>query len=122
MAGSYRRLNVWRSAIAFASSVYAGTARFPKEELFGLTSQLRRAVVSVSANIAEGAGRGSKADFSRFIDIAIGSLNEVESLMEIAKEMNYVDSSFYYKFLEESDSLRMSLGAFRKHLKQSSKL
>jgi len=71
--------------------VYKRTSLFPKEEMFGLTSQLRRASVSIATNIAEGCGRGSDADFKRFIQIAFGSSSEVEYLIFLSKELGYVN-------------------------------
>ena len=81
MAKNYENLEVWKEAVKLAVLIYKETKGFPKEELYGLTSQLRRAIISVSINIAEGAGRSSKQEFIRFINIALGSLNETESLV-----------------------------------------
>ncbi len=87
MANTYRDLLVWQKAKALAVEVYRATEAFPKSELFGLTSQMRKAAVSVASNIAEGQGRGSKPDFSKFLCIARGSLLELETQLEIALEL-----------------------------------
>jgi len=80
----YERLDAWKRAIQLAHYVYRITKRFPREELFGLTIQLRRAAVSVAANIAEGTSRSSGKDQARFFEIAFGSLNEIATMFHIA--------------------------------------
>jgi four helix bundle protein len=87
MGNSYRDLLVWQKAKALAVSVYRTTEHFPKSEVFGLTSQLRRAAISVPSNIAEGQGRGSKKEFAQFLCISRGSLLEVMTQAEIAAEL-----------------------------------
>ena len=87
MANSYKDLLVWQKAKSLAIAVYRATERFPKSELFGLTSQMRRAAVSVVSNIAEGQGRASKPDFTKFLCMARGSLLELETQLEIAAEL-----------------------------------
>ena len=86
---SYRELKVWQRAIELSVAVYKLTSEFPKEELFGLTSQLRRAAVSVASNVAEGYGRGSKGEFRQFLGIARGSILELQTQLVIAKELGY---------------------------------
>jgi four helix bundle protein len=88
----FERLEVWKRAMAFSSSVYRLTRSFPREELFGLTSQLRRAVVSIPANIAEGASRTTGKDQARFFEIAFGSLNEVSTLLHIARDQEMLSA------------------------------
>jgi four helix bundle protein len=87
---SYRDLIVWQKAMDFVELVYRCTKAFPKEELYGLTSQLRRAVVSVPCNIAEGHGRQSTREFLNFLSIAYGSLNEAQTQILIAERLNYL--------------------------------
>ncbi|MGB4076773.1 MAG: four helix bundle protein [Minisyncoccia bacterium] len=119
MAKSYENLKIWNEAIGFATRLYVTTKGFPREELFGLTSQIRRAAVSISANIAEGSGRSSKKEFSRFIDISIGSLNEVESLGRIAREVGYLSTTSYNQLYDDAEKLGKSLGGFRKFLRKA---
>jgi four helix bundle protein len=88
---SYSDLIAWQKAMDLVEAVYKATARFPKEEQFGLSSQLRRAVVSVPSNIAEGQGRRSTNDFLRHLAIARGSLCEVETQVLIAGRLAYLD-------------------------------
>ncbi len=93
MAHSYRDLVAWQKSIRWVAEIYRVTKKFPQDERFGLTSQLRRAAVSVPSNIAEGQARLSAADFRRFLGQARGSLVEVETQLEIAKELAYLDQS-----------------------------
>ena len=91
MAKTFEKLDAWKNAIELSLLIYKTTQNFPKEEIYGLTSQIRRAVVSISSNIAEGSGVGTKAGYIRYLKIAIGSLNEVESLTIIANKLNYIN-------------------------------
>jgi four helix bundle protein len=87
----FENLTVWQSARRLSGEVYSATQGFPKEELFGLTSQIRRAAVSIGANIAEGSGRNSDADFARFLEIAYGSAMELASLLYLASDAGRLD-------------------------------
>jgi len=89
-ARSYRDLLIWQQSMALASTVYAVTRSFPREELFGLSAQLRRAAVSIPSNIAEGHGRGSDKHFCLFLMQARGSLFEVETQLDIAANLGYL--------------------------------
>ena len=83
----FRRLTVWEKAHALALEIYRATAKFPREELYGLTSQMRRCSSSVGANIAEGCGRTGDGDFHRFLDIASGSLFELEYFLLLSRDL-----------------------------------
>jgi four helix bundle protein len=87
---SYRELIVWRKSMALVKDVYLCTQDFPKSELYGLTSQLRRAAVSIPSNIAEGQGRFSKGEFKQFLGHARGSLLELETQILIAQQLGYL--------------------------------
>ena len=89
---NYTELIAWQKGMDFVEAVYKATKQFPKEELYGLTSQLRRAVVSIPSNIAEGQGRRSTKEFVQFLSIAHGSLREAETQILIAKRLNYIDA------------------------------
>ncbi|MGA1847606.1 four helix bundle protein [Deferribacter abyssi] len=93
---SHKDLDVWKKSMDLATEIYKITKSFPKEEMYGLTSQIRRAVVSISANIAEGAARNSKKEFIQFLYISLGSLAELETELLIAKNIGYLknDSIF----------------------------
>jgi four helix bundle protein len=92
MVKSFRDLDVWRLAVELAETVYRVTARFPKAELFGLTSQMRRAAVSIPSNIAEGRARDSTREFLHFLAISRGSLAELDTQLELAIRLDYSDS------------------------------
>lgn len=91
----FRKLNVWEKGHALTLSVYKATLRFPKEELYGLTSQIRRASASIPANIAEGCGRSGKAELARFLQVAMGSASEVDYHLLLARDLGYLDASPY---------------------------
>jgi four helix bundle protein len=91
MNQSYRDLIAWQKAMELVVLVYEVTRRFPREELYGLTNQLRRAAVSIPSNIAEGQGRKSMGEFSHFLTIAYGSLQETETQIMIACRLGYLD-------------------------------
>lgn len=87
---NYQELRVWQSAMDLAESVYSLTTTFPREEVFGLTSQVRRSAVSIASNIAVGHGRGASRDFHRFLGIARGSLAELETQLVLARRIGYL--------------------------------
>ena len=89
----YRRFGAWRACHAFTLGIYTATRRWPTEEKFGLISQTRRAAVSAEANIAEGSAKRGAAEFARYLDIAHGSLSEVECLLEVARDLGYVPAA-----------------------------
>ena len=93
MKRAHTELDAWKESIHLVKVVYRVSQLFPTDERFGLTSQARRAAVSISANIAEGAARGSKKEFLQFLTISRGSLSELETLMTIASEVGYLNSS-----------------------------
>ena len=90
---NYRDLQVWKKSHVLTLEVYKITKAFPKEEVFGLVSQLRRASVSIPTNIAEGSGRFTQKDFASFLQISLGSCQEVEYLTFLAKELNYISEA-----------------------------
>jgi four helix bundle protein len=100
-AKTFEDLEVWKKAHSLVLSVYAMTADFPREELFGLTAQLRRAAVSVPANIAEGFIKRSKADKARFYNISQGSLEECRYYFILARDLGYADTAAALASLEE---------------------
>lgn len=112
----FKGLEVWRRSHILTLKIYELTRRFPKEELFGLTSQLRRATSSIPTNIAEGAGRGSDKDFARFIQIAIGSNSEVEYQLILTKDLGYIQQVDYDLLCNEVVEIRKMLISFIKKL------
>jgi four helix bundle protein len=89
---AYSDLIVWQKAMDFVVAIYRAGAAFPRDEIYGLTAQMRRSAVSIPSNIAEGQGRDSPADFLRFLSIAYGSLCEVETQICIAQRLDYIDA------------------------------
>lgn len=105
MGQSYRDLIAWRKGIELVAAVYRVTQAFPKEELYGLTSQLRRTAVSIPSNIAEGQGRKSKAEFRHFLHNAAGSLMEVETQLTIAAVLGYLSQEKETELLAQTNEL-----------------
>jgi four helix bundle protein len=105
----FKALKVWQSAHQLTLRVYQVTRGFPREEQFGLTSQIRRCAASIAANIAEGCGREGRRDFARFLDIAGGSANELEYHLLLARDLNLLPPS-------EHDALALHLTEVRKML------
>jgi four helix bundle protein len=91
----FKELKVWQKAYEFSLSVYLISKSFPREEIYGLTSQLRRATVSIGANIAEGCGRRTDGEFARFLQIARGSSSEVEHHLLLARDLKFMPQSVY---------------------------
>ena len=94
----FRKLVVWQKAHNLTVEIYKKTATFPRAEIYGLTSQIRRATTSVPANIAEGCGRKSEAEFGRFLQIAMGSASELEYHLLLARDLEYLPESDYAPF------------------------
>ena len=92
MVGSYKDLSVWQRSVQLSLAIYKLTAAFPVEERYGLTSQLRRAGVSVPSNIAEGYGRGTRKEYKHFLTVARGSTLEVQTQLTIARELDFCQS------------------------------
>jgi len=105
MTQTFRDLIAWQQGKALARQVYEVTRRFPDEERFGLVIQLRRAAVSIPSNIAEGRGRGTKKDFAHFLMQARGSLYEVETQIELANELHYINELDTARLLEVCNEL-----------------
>ena len=106
MGLSFRDLLVWQRAIQMTVAVYELTDAFPRTEIYGLTSQIRRASVSVASNIAEGYGRGSKGEYKQFLGIARGSNHEVQTQLVIARALHYGDE----RLITHGESLSLEVG------------
>ncbi len=102
---SYRNLVAWQKAMDLVTDVYKVTRGFPKEEIYGLTSQLRRAAVSVPSNIAEGQGRKGDGEFKHFLRLRLGSLMEVETQIMICERLGYLNSSAAETLLRDTGEL-----------------
>jgi len=113
---NFRELQVWEKAMDIGVKTYGLTRGFPSEEKFGLVSQLNRAAVSISSNIAEGASRSTNKDFRRFLEISIGSDFEVESQLLLAAKLNIVTETDVADTLKELNELQKMLSVFIKKL------
>lgn len=115
----FRKILVWQKSISLVTKVYKATRTFPKEETFGLTSQIRRSSVSIPSNIAEGSGRESNKDFLRFLYISLGSLFEMQTQLEIAKNIIYINEEEFNLLYEDSREIERMLASLIKKLKDT---
>ena len=109
---TFRDLLIWRKSMILLTNTYIITRQIPKEEIFGLTSQMRRCCVSIPSNIAEGSGRKSNKAFSRFLNISISSLFELQTQIELAKNINYINEQDFNLLFENSRELEAMMVAF----------
>lgn len=114
---NFKDLKVWQASIDLAEQVYKVTKSFPKEETYGLTSQIRRAVVSVPSNIAEGQGRDSTKEFLHFLSISVGSLFEVETQLLIAERLGYTSKSELQTVFTKLEEVARMLRGLQKALR-----
>jgi four helix bundle protein len=115
----FEKLEVWQKAVEYAGTIYQVTRSFPDEERFGLTNQLRRSAVSVSSNIAEGSSRSSAADFSRFLEIAYGSLLESVSELKVAQNQQFLGSGVYENAYNEAEQVAKMLSGLRRKVRKN---
>jgi len=116
---NFKELKVWQKARVLVKEVYQTISLFPEDEKYGLISQIRRASVSIPANIAEGAGRNTDADFGRFLDIANGSCFELETLLILAVDLDYLSKSEYDKILKDIEEIQKMIYSLRNKIKES---
>jgi len=116
---THKELEVWKRGIELVNFVYKVTKNFPKDEIYGLTNQIRRASVSVPSNIAEGSARASTKEFIHFLYISLGSLSELETQMIIAQNLDYMKSEDLKEFEEKAIILIRMLSALIKKLKDN---
>ena len=116
---NFEKLETWHEAIAFVDLVYALTRRFPDEERFGLTNQMRRAAISISSNIAEGCSRSSRVDYARFVEIATGSVFEVVSQATIGRNQGFLSEANYQQLYQAAEKQSRMLSGLRKSLQSA---
>jgi four helix bundle protein len=114
---THKDLEVWKLSVEFTTDIYRATKDFPKEELYGLVSQLRRASVSIASNVAEGAARQSTKEFIQFIYHALGSASEVETQLIVSNNLGYLDDSSYKLLIFKQTQLSKMLSGLIKSLK-----
>ena len=108
----FKKFLVWQKSHSLTLKIYSVSKIFPKEELFGLTTQLRRASSSVAANIAEGSGRKSKNEFAHFLAIAVGSLSEVEYFLILARDLSYLAKNYFQRINSLANETKRMLISF----------
>lgn len=114
---NFKDLAIWQRSHKLTIEIYRATQSFPKEEVYGLTSQIRRAVSSIPTNIAEGCGRRTNAELTNFLNIASGSASEVEYEILLAKEIGYITAEQFEAWTKEIDEIRSMIAAYMKKLK-----
>jgi len=115
--GDFRKLKAWQKAHHLTLAVYSATGRFPREEMYGLTSQTRRSCTSIPANIAEGCGRNGDNELARFLRIALGSVSELEYYLLLARDLGFLSASDYDSLLGEATEVERMLAALIQTLK-----
>jgi four helix bundle protein len=116
MLKNYRDLKVWQKSYRLCLDLYRITKKFPKEEIYGLTSQIRRAAVSIPSNMAEGYGRKTTADYLRFLYIAYGSICELETQLLLSSDLNYVNKENLKALRDDTEEVERMLKALIKSL------
>lgn len=112
----FRDLIIWQKARTLVKEVYAATKDYPSSETYGLQGQSRRAVISIAANIAEGAGKGTNKDFNNFLNIARGSLFELQTLMILSNDLNYLSKEILESIIEQCNELEKMFHSFQSQL------
>jgi four helix bundle protein len=113
----FREIHVWRKGHSLTLAIYKATVKFPQCELYGQTTQIRRAAASIPANIAEGCGRGGDGDLGRFLQIAMGSASELEYHLLLAHDLQYLSTTEYQSLNEKIIEIKRMLAAFIQKLK-----
>ena len=118
---SFKKLQVWEKSHDLTLKIYGVTSHFPREEIYGLTSQIRRASASIPTNIAEGCGRESSADFARFLQIAMGSASETEYLILLAHDLKYLTTDQYDELMDTIIRIKKMLINLQKSVRNRSR-
>ena len=113
---NYKELKVWQKSVDLAVKIYEATKDFPREEIYGLTSQIRRSAVSIPSNIAEGAGRNTKKDFNNFLGISNGSSCELDTQLIIANRVSFLDSTILEMLQQDLTEIQKMNWALQKSL------
>ena len=116
----FRKYEIWKDAVDFATEIYRLTSTFPKYEIYGLCDQMQRASISISSNIAEGCSRESEKDFAHFLEMAIGSAFEVETQLLISKNLSYINDVQYQDMVDKLSPTERKVHALIKKLRLNS--
>lgn len=114
---NYKKMKIWNQSISLSTLIYQNTKSFPKEELFGLSNQMRRSAISIPSNIAEGSGRNSDKDFNHFLSIALGSCFELETQIMISRNLSYIDELLFADLSGKIIALQKMIYRFKNKLK-----
>ena len=114
---SYRDLLIWQKSMTLVTEIYKITSSFPKEEIYGITSQIRRSSVSVPSNIAEGYGRNSTGDYKRFLHISLGSLYELQTQIEICFRLQYLKNESFLSLQAQTNELERMMNSMISKIK-----
>jgi four helix bundle protein len=117
---NFRQLTIWKDAIVLAKEVYVITSEFPKEEKYGLTSQINRCSISVASNIAEGSSRSSNKEFSHFLKISLGSLFELETQLILSNEFGIIETEAFNLLIKRITLLQKMVATFSKKINEFS--
>ena len=113
----HRKLDVWKKSMDFVKHVYQATETFPKSEIYGLSSQMRRAAVSIPSNLAEGAARKGKKEFSQYLNIAQGSISEIDTQIELSFILSFIEKNLYNNLMDELNTISKMLFGLSRSLK-----
>ncbi|HHT22222.1 MAG TPA: four helix bundle protein [Bacteroidales bacterium] len=113
---NFKNLIIWQKGIELVTEIYLLSNPYPKEEIFGLTSQTRRAAVSIPLNISEGSAKSSNKDFARFLEMSIGSSNELETSLIIARNLAFIDDKTLFEYQQKITDLRKMIFKFKESL------
>ena len=113
----FKKYDIWKLSHELTLDIYSVSNRFPKEEIYGLTSQIRRASSSVPTNISEGCGRDSDSEFNRFLTIGLGSANETEYLIILARDLSYIEEDIASNLIEKVNLIRRKTFQLKQKLK-----
>ncbi len=116
---NYEELEVWHKAHALTLQLYRETEAFPRSEMFGLTSQIRRAAASIGANLAEGCGKWNEVELARYVQIAMGSASELQNHLRLAKDLGFLNETHYDPLLHALTGVRQMLTAFLQTLRRT---
>lgn len=114
---NFKNLEIWKRSMALVKTGYILTDTFPKSEVYGLTSQIRRAMISIPSNIAEGCGKNSTADLARFLDMALGSAFEVETQLILAENLGFANSNSIKDMLDELTQIQKMINKYNQALR-----
>ena len=114
----FKKYDIWQLSHSFTLEIYKITSNFPKEEIYGLTSQIRRASASIPTNISEGCGRNSDKEFNQFLNIALGSANESEYLLLLSKDLKYINSELFESLEKDINQIKSKIYKLKQILNQ----